>query len=186
MVIDDLMPDYDASEFHEIRVDASADRTYQAILAADFANNSIVRVLLAIRALPARLFGVSSARSFSGKLTLESAKRFGFFTLAENPPTEIVIGLQGKFWTVSGGTECATREALNEPIAQRTARAIWNFSIQQTSESSCTLATETRVQCADAHSRRRFRVYWLFVRPGSGLIRRMMLRTIRDLAERAG
>jgi hypothetical protein len=33
-------------------------------------------------------------------------------------------------------------------------------------------------------TRRRFRAYWLFVRPGSGLIRRFMLRAVRARAER--
>ncbi len=185
MLLDDLMPEYDVSEYHEIRVQSSVDRTYAAIKRADFAANPLVRALLGIRALPARLSGRTPGRSLSANLTLQSAEHFGFFTLAEIQSTEIVIALQGKFWTVSGGTECATRDALDKPIAPGTARAVWNFSLQPTSGSSCRLATETRVQCADAHSRRRFRVYWLFVRPGSGLIRRMMLRTIRDLAERA-
>ena len=38
------------------------------------------------------------------------------------------------------------------------------------------LRTETRVQASDASARRRFLVYWLAVRPFSGLIRRAWLR----------
>ena len=38
------------------------------------------------------------------------------------------------------------------------------------------LHTETRVRAADRTSGRRFRVYWLVVRPFSGLIRRRWLR----------
>lgn len=185
MVIDQLMPEYDFSEYHETRVNGGIDQTFAAIHQADFALNPIVRILLAIRALPARILGYRTARSFSSELTLRSAERFGFFITAENPPTEIVIALQGKFWTIRGGTECTQREALNEPIAPGTARAVWNFSVRPTGAASCLLATETRILCADPFALRRFRIYWFFVRPGSGIIRRMMLRTIRKLAERA-
>lgn len=183
MLIDELMPRFDVSERHKLRIRTSADRTFDAIARADFSSNPVVRILLTIRALPAQIMGHGSARKLSSGLTLREAERFGFFTIAEDRPREIVIALQGKFWTMSGGTECATRKALDDPIAPRTARAIWNFSINPEGPSSCTLLTETRVLCADEHARRRFRLYWLLVRPGSGIIRRMMLRTIRNLAE---
>jgi hypothetical protein len=45
------------------------------------------------------------------------------------------------------------------------------------------LSTETRVACGDAASRAKFRVYWTFVRPFSGLIRIVMLRAVRRAAE---
>lgn len=38
---------------------------------------------------------------------------------------------------------------------------------------------------ADAKSRRYFGLYWAVIRPGSGLIRRCMLRSIRKKAEGA-
>jgi hypothetical protein len=47
------------------------------------------------------------------------------------------------------------------------------------------LATETRVQATDARARRVFAVYWLLIRAGSGLIRRVWLRAIRSRARRA-
>jgi hypothetical protein len=48
-----------------------------------------------------------------------------------------------------------------------------------------TLTTETRVWAADPSSRRRFRLYWLAIRPFSGLIRRLWLREIKRTAESA-
>jgi hypothetical protein len=47
------------------------------------------------------------------------------------------------------------------------------------------LTTETRVWLTDARARRRFRAYWLVVRPLSGLVRRSWLRAAKKLAERA-
>lgn len=44
------------------------------------------------------------------------------------------------------------------------------------------LTTETRVSTTDARSRWLFGLYWLFIRGGSGLIRRVWLRAIRRRA----
>lgn len=184
MLIDELMPAYDFSERHATTVHAQMDKVYLALTTADLSASPIARFLLAIRALPARLSGHRQPGASFRPRTLRDAERLGFYIVAENPPAEIVVALQGKFWTPAGGMECASRAALEDPIPPGIARAIWNFSINAR-DGVCTLTTETRVSCADAAARRRFRIYWFFVRPGSGIIRRMMLRTIRRLAEGA-
>jgi hypothetical protein len=48
-----------------------------------------------------------------------------------------------------------------------------------------TLTTETRVRAGDARARRRFRLYWIAIRPWSGLIRRLWLREIGRASSRA-
>jgi hypothetical protein len=65
------------------------------------------------------------------------------------------------------------------------ARAGWNFMTAAVPEGGTQLSTETRVLCGDAATRRRFRWYWRVIRPGSGLIRRAMLASIRRAAEAA-
>ena len=45
------------------------------------------------------------------------------------------------------------------------------------------LETETRVLLTDAAARRRFALYWLAVRPFSGLVRRLWLRAAKRRAE---
>jgi hypothetical protein len=45
------------------------------------------------------------------------------------------------------------------------------------------LTTETRVQTFGRAATLMFRVYWLIVRPFSGLIRKAMLREIKRIAE---
>jgi hypothetical protein len=47
------------------------------------------------------------------------------------------------------------------------------------------LSTETRILCFGENARRTFRLYWTFVGPFSGLIRRGLLRGVRARAERA-
>jgi hypothetical protein len=63
---------------------------------------------------------------------------------------------------------------------------VWTFSVEAQPPGTTRLTTETRVACADAASRRRFRLYWLVVRPFSGLIRTAMLSAVAREATRAG
>ena len=64
-----------------------------------------------------------------------------------------------------------------------TARAAFNFLIVAEG-GGVKVSTETRIACADDGARRRFGPYWFFVRPFSGLIRRIWLREIRRQAVR--
>jgi hypothetical protein len=48
------------------------------------------------------------------------------------------------------------------------------------------LETETRVLATGPRAKRAFAAYWLVVRPGSGLIRRELLRAVARRAESAG
>jgi hypothetical protein len=104
--------------------------------------------------------------------------------VAENPPEELVIGLLGKFWTPRGALRAdVSVDDFHAGPPSGLALAGWNFTIVPRADGFTELATETRVWCA-ADVRANFRAYWLVVRPGSGLIRREMLRAIRREAER--
>ena len=61
------------------------------------------------------------------------------------------------------------------------ARLALNFSVAQTDQGQ-TLTTQTRVFCPDDESLRRFRPYWLLIRPASGFIRRRLLQRIARAA----
>jgi len=187
-LIDEFLPQYDVAERHSIVIRASAQATYDAIRTADLAAALPVRTLLAIRALPgalaAGLRGLSSLQHRrSQRITLADFERARFSILAENPPHEMLIGIVGAFWTSRGGLCDTDAEHFRGPQETGTARAAWNFTVADLDDGHARLSTETRVQAADPKSLRRFRTYWLLVRPGSGLIRRYMLKAIRDEAE---
>src|SRR5688500_7344377 len=103
-----------------------------------------------------------------------------FCILAEDPPWEIVLGIEGPFWKPSCKLTPVDAESFRRPVPRGTARAAWNFAVERRGDGTALVSTETRVLCADW----RFRAYWLVVRPFSGLIRRLMLRTIRKEAQR--
>jgi hypothetical protein len=93
-----------------------------------------------------------------------------------------VLGTLGRFWRAGGETHPIDRERFREPAPPGTAKAAWNFAAERR-PGGTELRTETRVMCADVATRRRFRAYWLLIRPFSGLIRREMLAAVRSVAE---
>lgn len=197
-LLDALMPAYDVVERHRTAVRADPAAVFAALRSADLASGAVTRTLLAMRAVPAAIGAiVRSPRAARAELAARRAargggfrlgdfERAGFRVVAERPPEEIVLGLLGRFWTPRGGLVAdvsAAHFAAGPPAGL--ALAAWNFRVVPRNDGTSELHTETRARCApDVHAR--FRTYWLFIRPGSGLIRRAMLRSIRREAERGG
>ncbi|HEX2222796.1 MAG TPA: hypothetical protein VHN15_01175 [Thermoanaerobaculia bacterium] len=189
MLIDEYLPTYSAIERHATTVRAPASIVYQAIRSADLAGAVPVRILMALRLLPSALMqgrrGLTRLSSRASEpITLAGYERQGFAILEEDPPREILIGLVGAFWTLGGGIRTTNADHFRGPQERGTARAAWNFLIQEQPGGGVTLSTETRVQPADPESERHFRRYWRLVQPWSGLTRLYMLRAIRREAER--
>ena len=190
-LIDQYLPRFDVRETHRIRVRASPDATWAALRRADLARSPLVGALLVIRALPAALAsgraGLERLRRESVRhVTLDSFVGEGFRILEERPLEELLIGLEGRFWRPTGDLCTPSPDTFARATPPPgTARAVWNFTLRVIGPAECELVTETRVLCADATARRRFLPYWWLIRPGSGLIRRALLTSIRDTAERA-
>ena len=174
MLIDEFMPVYDFSERHETNIRASAEKVYAAGNSTDFNESWIIWGLLALRGLG---FGKTPA-----KLTLREAFD-DFVILGEKPNEEILLGLAGKFWTLTGNLQKVDAGNFKEFNEKGFAKAVWNFSVNE-SEGETLLKTETRIQCLDEDSRQSFALYWTVVKPFSGLIREEMLRLIKEKAER--
>jgi hypothetical protein len=91
----------------------------------------------------------------------------------------------GRFWRPVGNVLPFDRETFRGAVPAGLARAVWSFEVEDAGDGRTLLSTETRVVCGDAASRRKFRLYWLVVRPFSGWIRIVMLRAIRRASEAA-
>ncbi len=181
MLIDDWMPVYDAAERHSTLVDASAERVWAAAQSLDLSRSPLVRVLFALRSAG----GVFTARRKGERglgSTLEGLKANGFVVLDERPGEELLLGLVGRFWRLNGGIVRVTAAEFRAFHRPGYATATWNFTLAPEA-GRMRLATETRVRCTDAASRRAFLRYWRLVGPFSGLIRMEMLRTLRRAAE---
>jgi len=186
VLIDDHLPRYDVSEYHETVVPASAAATYAAIERADLAGSWLVKLLFGLRGLPSLLSGRGERRSPLAPVNLRDIESAGFCRLAEEPGREIVLGVTGSFWKPTGNVARTDPARFREPPPAGTARAAWNFVVATRGPGESLLSTETRVLCADAVSLRSFRRYWVVVGPFSGLIRTLMLRSIAAAAVEGG
>ena len=170
-LIDELFGEYDFAEHHRIPVDASPAEALAAVRAVTLREMPLAQVLFVLRSLPALLVrgrGLPSARD---RPLLPEMVAFGFVPLAERED-ELVLGYVGQPWRILGGS--APRLSREEWLAFEQpgyVKAVMNFRA-----AGGTLETETRIRVTDTDSRRRFRRYWLVIRPFSGLIRRVWLR----------
>ena len=90
-------------------------------------------------------------------LTLQGfIKNICFTYLEENPDREFVID-----------------------ASRQNTKIIWNFCFKTIEENKTLVSTETRILCLNKRRKFFFSIYWFFVKPFSGIIRREMLGLIR-------
>jgi hypothetical protein len=185
VLLDDIVPTWDASSRHAIWVAANPAEVYQTAREADLGRPWMVRILMGLRAVPAWLATVlHSPRTAADPRNQKLVGRLAFTLIAEAPGEEFVLGIMGRFWTPSGQVVAASAERFRQPPPPGLAQGVWNFRVTP-SGAGTVLSTETRVRCGDAATRRQFARYWRVIRLGSGLIRNSMLRYIRLEAERS-
>jgi hypothetical protein len=171
-LIDELMSRFDEVERHELLVPAAPAAVYAALRRVDLLGSRVILGLLWLRGLRPRR-----------PLTLERMLHRGFIVLGERPGRELALGTVGRFWTPTGGRLSLDAEGFRAFGEPGYAKAVWDFRLADEAGGT-RLSTETRIACTDAASRRRFRLYWLLVRPFSGLIRIALLRAIAREATR--
>lgn len=182
MLIDEFMPVYDFDEKHETIVRAPARRVYAALDSSfDYNESAVIGWLFWLRGLASKSACAETAKSF----TLRDMTKSGFVILGEKPSSEILLGLVGKFWTLTGNLQNVTAEEFSAFDKEGYAKAAWNFTLSEAGETETRLRTETRVRCLGAASRESFRFYWMFIKPFSGWIRQEMLRLVKQKAEAA-
>jgi hypothetical protein len=177
LLIDEFVPVYQFSERHHIFVPAPPDVVYRALEVWRPESSFLWRWLV-------RLRGLGAPR---GTLR-ELAAGFGFLCLGETE-REVVYGQAGRFWAPNERAALVsprTAQEFSSLSDPRFAVAAMNFLIEpDASRHGTRLYTETRVCCLGASSRRWFRVYWMVIRPFSGLLRHSMLRGIKAEAGKA-
>jgi len=184
-LLDELVPVYDVAARYRTHVRADPTTVYDALGRADFAASPLIRMLFLLRRLPAWLVRAPAARVAPRSRTLRDLIGRGFGLVAERPDDELVLGTVGRFWRLAADLREAGAADFAVPLEPGLARAAWNFRVIEAGIGKTELSTETRVQCADSATRRRFRVYWTIVGPASGWIRLEILRLIRRTAERS-
>lgn len=175
-LLDELLPLWDVAARYWTLVRARPATVYRSLWSVDLGALPLTRWLM-------RLRGIPPGRRVA---TLRDLTRRGFTMLGERSEEEVVLGTIGRFWRLQGELAPATRDDFAAELPPGVARAAWSFRVTDAGGGKSALTTETRVQCADTGTRRRFRLYWTFVGPASGWIRREMLRAVRLQAEQVG
>src|SRR5438045_3354508 len=175
--IDNFLPVHDFGAAYDIRINAPASIVYECLLRSDFNEHWIVRLLMTLRT------GKRTPRNRNPGDVRQRLRDTGFVMLADVPEEELVLGVAGRFWRFDGG-RCLDLDANSFSAFSRPgyAKAAWNFRFLAESPGSTILSTETRIQCFGDAAFWKFRAYWLFVGPFSGLIRKAILRQVKAKA----
>lgn len=143
-----------------------------------FGTSGVGRALMALRGYGWKLSRGDAVDLASG---LES---FGFVRIEEVPGREIVFGLVGRFWKLSGELRRLTAEEFIRFDEEGWAKGALGFAVAPAG-GGAELSTETRVRCLGDEARRKFRRYWSLIEPFSGLMRIELLRGVRREALRS-
>jgi len=180
VLIDTYLPKYDARTYHESRVAADPLTAFAVLRAVNLEQSAIVRMLFAVRTLPARLLAPDrvEARPKETRSFLESMLQMGWVILEEAPGQELVAGTVTQPWVASvrfRGITPAEFVAFEEPAFTK---IVWNIAARE-SDGGAIISTETRVLATSPGARRKFRNYWRVAGPGSKFIRRIALAKVR-------
>jgi hypothetical protein len=174
ILLDEILPEYHLREYHSIEIAAPPDAVVEATKALTLRELALTRALIAIRGLRA---------SNVDQPLIDGFTRKGFMLLGE-APDEMVLGVIGRFWHPWDNVRRSRPEEFERFAEPGFAKGAMNFRVTARGDRSV-LSTETRVLATDESARRRFRCYWLIIRPGSGAIRRDMLRAVERQALRS-
>lgn len=181
MKLDEYMPNYCFSERHQQILAASPDVVYQLLKRLDLSKPLIIKVLLKMRSLFKS--GKRSGQLGHGQLVLEELPAItGFMMLDQVENEELVIGRVGRFWLPDGGVVQIPVEEFKAYREIGFGKVAWNFYMASEQNGKTILTTETRIHIEGKLATMLFTLYWMIVRPFSGLIRIRMLKEIERQA----
>ena len=185
MMLDWLLPEFDATLVEHRVVDGEPEAVYRAVTTLDMAalasSSPAVRVLFAVRGTAERLLAALLGRPApeppsQGPLRLGDMPGQGeWVKIADEPPREFAFGAIGRFW--DGETTWKTIDAhefvaFDEPGFAKLACSI---SLRRYGTARTLASYEVRTLALDPESRVRFLRYWRVVRPGVAIVMRAFL-----------
>jgi hypothetical protein len=196
MLIDRLMPEFDATRIEHRVVAARVSDAYAAAVGIDFVDtvreSHALRGLFALRAGTERIASVlrrSGSTVTAGgpeALRLTDLPEHGeWVRLGEQPPNEIAFGAIGRFW--AGETGWVQIDASDFASFARAgyAKIAGNFSFRDYGETRTLVSYEVRTRATDAVSRRAFWRYWRVASPFVGRVMRAQLAIVEREAARS-
>ncbi len=180
-LLDRFMPAYEVVERHHIRVAAPAETTFAAACETNLLSSPISRAIFRAREV---ILGSTPDRTERPSGVLALTKTIGWGVLAEVPGREVVMGAVTQPWQANVTFRPLPPEefaSFNEPGF---VKIVWTLRADPIGPHASVFRTETRVIATDAVARRTFRRYWSLLSPGIIIIRAVMLRPVKQEAER--
>ena len=188
MLIDALMPRYDAGRAEHRVMPAEVERAFAAVREADFlatvGESPVVRLLFGIRTLGERAAGIVTGRPTPEPAPPEQMRladlgtRGEWILLGEDPPHEIVFGAAGRFWAGDTSWEVIDASAFGALDRPGLAKIACNFSVRPYGARSSLVSYECRTLAVDDATRRAFLRYWRALSPFIGVVLRAQLATV--------
>jgi hypothetical protein len=178
-MLDRLLPAARMVEVDTVDVGAPAARVWELVRHENLARSALIRALFALRALPERLRGKSSATEIRIDGLRSTCERPGFQVLAEEPGHEVVVGAIGQVWHpeipfVHLGSADEFRDFAEPDFA----KVAWALRVVPRGDGACRVEVEVRVDATDDEAWRKFKRYFALIGPGSRLIRHALLASI--------
>jgi len=177
-LLDAAMPEWHWCETYGTWLPVSPAEALEVMKSVPPEEIQLLRALIELRNLPGRVVGRPRfGNALKGSTPLfEQILDFGFCSLGDDQTSEVAFGLIDQSWKVSGGRRARVADAaefaeFSEPGFVKIGANL----LARPAREGAFLSTQTRVLATDARTRRVFSVYWLFIRPFSGLIRRSWL-----------
>ncbi|MGV8137325.1 MAG: hypothetical protein AB2L20_19085 [Mangrovibacterium sp.] len=185
--IDDVLPYYSFNEFHEVRIKASPEKVKQVLQNIGVKDIPVAHLLMKIRGIAN--VDVDLSDRVSNNLVASdtvSTPDFNFFVMA--PDEWITVMILKSVIITNNANKPAPPEiktldkfkAFNKPGYVKVAV---NFRFISTNNKETILTTETRNKGITIKDNRIFGYYWRIIYPGSAIIRRVWLDTIKKKAE---
>ena len=188
MMLDWLLPEFDATLIEHRVVDGDPETVYRAVASIDMVEipqaYPAVRGLFAARGAAERLASALLGRpaptfEADGPMRLAALPEHGeWVKFSDDPPRELTFGVIGRFW--GGETVWETIDA-HQFVAFETpgfAKVACSVSLRPYGTERTLVSYEARTMALDADSRARFLRYWRVVHPGVAIVMRAFLKAV--------
>ncbi|GAA0250822.1 hypothetical protein GCM10010492_58830 [Saccharothrix mutabilis subsp. mutabilis] len=185
LLVDRFAAPSDFTRTAHVLVDAPPATVFRAVRALDLAQlrHPVLDAAKAVRRLPARLRGRKHRRP-SRRTIADLTAGTDWVLLGERPDTEVVFGAVGRFWR----PVVELREVEGRDFADFAepgyGKVVCSLAVSPYGGRRSVLTYELRVALDDPESWVRFRRYWRVARPFLGLMERVVLRAVKQAAER--
>ena len=167
-LIDKYLPGYSFKEYHETLINSPIEKVYKKAKNFDLSKSNLIKWLFKIRGLPTNRMNLQGFIS-----------DMGFTNIEENIPIENLIG----FWARYKIAPVTSPDDFINNSYQARVKVVWNFYLEELSSNQTRLSTETRVLCMSPFTKLTFGLYWIIIKPFSGVIRKKMLQIIKQDSE---